>query len=71
LSHLLTIKSKGKEPLVIYDQSHVVTLDEYMKIIQRHAIEKEIAKKIGKFSAGRGRRRKVRGWLFHKLLLTE
>lgn len=44
-AHLLTIASKGKEPLVNYNQSHVVTLDEYMKIIRRHAIEKEIAKK--------------------------
>jgi hypothetical protein len=33
LPHLLTQRTNGREPLVDYSQSHVVTLEEYLRIM--------------------------------------
>jgi hypothetical protein len=33
LPHLLTKRTNGREPLIDYSQSHVVTSKEYLKII--------------------------------------
>jgi hypothetical protein len=46
LSYLLTRKMNGREPLVNYLQSHVVTFNQYLNIMQQKAIEKEIKKTI-------------------------
>jgi hypothetical protein len=41
LPHSLARKTHGKEPLVDDFQSHVVTLEEYLNIMQQKALEKE------------------------------
>jgi len=46
LPHLLAKKTHGREPLVDYFQSHVVTLKEYLSIMWQKALEKEGAKII-------------------------
>jgi hypothetical protein len=42
LSHVLTIRTDGKEPLLDYSQSHVVIKKEYLNIMQQNAIDKEV-----------------------------
>ncbi len=46
LPHLLTRKTRGKEPLVDYNQSYVVTSSEYFSILQQKVLAKEVAKVI-------------------------
>jgi hypothetical protein len=46
LLHLPTIKTHGKEPLIDYSQSHVVTSNEYLNIMYWKAMEKEVAETI-------------------------
>jgi hypothetical protein len=43
---LLARHTKGKEPLVDYSQSHVVTSFEYLDILKKKTMEKAIAKEI-------------------------
>ncbi len=46
MPHLLARQTKGKEPLVDYSQSHVITYDQYLDIMWKKAMDKVIAKKI-------------------------
>lgn len=46
LPHLPTRKTKGMKLLVDCNQFHVVTLDEYLNILQKKVIEKEITNEI-------------------------
>jgi len=39
-------KTKGIKLLVVYNQLHVVTLAQYMNIMQQKALEKEVVKDI-------------------------
>jgi uncharacterized protein YdbL (DUF1318 family) len=48
LPHLLTRRTNGKEPLVDYFQSHVVTSKEYLRIMQQKAMDREVVKQIQK-----------------------
>jgi hypothetical protein len=36
----------GKEPLVNYSQSHVVTSKKYLRIMQQKAMDREVAEQI-------------------------
>jgi hypothetical protein len=44
---LLTRQTKGKEPLVDYSQSHVVTSYQNLNIMLKKTMDKAIAKEIG------------------------
>jgi hypothetical protein len=44
--HLPTRKTHEKEPLIDYNQSHVVTFDEYLQILHKKAMDKEVTKII-------------------------
>jgi hypothetical protein len=46
LPHLLTRKTCGRESLVDYSQSHVVTFDEYLQIMRKKVMDKEKTKII-------------------------
>jgi hypothetical protein len=46
LPRLLTRNTKGKEPLIDYSQSHIMTNFEYFDILRRKEMEKKILKKI-------------------------
>jgi hypothetical protein len=46
LPHLLVRKTKGREPLMDYSQSFMVTFDEYLRIMRQKAMEKEVAEEI-------------------------
>jgi len=46
LFHLPIRHTKGKYPLIVYSQSHVVTNFKYLDILRRKAVEKAIAKEI-------------------------
>jgi hypothetical protein len=48
LSYLPTRRTNGREPLLNYLQSHVVTFNQYLNIMQQKAIEKEIKKQSSK-----------------------
>jgi hypothetical protein len=54
---LPAIQTKGKEPLVDYFQSHVVTSYQYLDIMQKKAMDKTIMKKIKKENKRRKRKR--------------
>jgi hypothetical protein len=43
---LLTRIRLGKEPLVDYSNSHVVTLDQYLVILKQKVVDKEIVDKL-------------------------
>jgi hypothetical protein len=49
LLQLLTSRSHGKEPLVNYSSSHVVTSNQYLAILTQKEVDKEILNKIKKF----------------------
>jgi hypothetical protein len=51
------IQKKGKEPLVDYSQSHVVTSYQYLNIMQKKVMEKTIIKKIKKENKRKERKR--------------
>lgn len=62
LSHLLTKQPKGKEPLVNYFQSHVITFEEYHAILKKKTMEKvdvNEARETKKKQKKDGRLRKV------------
>ncbi len=44
LPHLLTRRTSGRESLVDYSQSHVVTSEEYLTIMWQEVMNKEVAK---------------------------
>jgi hypothetical protein len=46
LLHLLARCTKGKEPLIDYFQSHVVTSFTYLNILRRKTMEKAAVKEI-------------------------
>jgi hypothetical protein len=46
LSHILTRKTKGKEPLVEYLHSHVVKCEIYLTILRQKPMDKEVVVKI-------------------------
>jgi hypothetical protein len=46
LPHLLARHTKGKEPLINYSQSHVVTSFEYLDIIRTKTMEKIVVEEI-------------------------
>jgi len=46
LSHVLTIKTNGKEPSMDYFESDVVILKEYLNIMWQNAMDREIIKQI-------------------------
>ncbi len=46
LLHLPTKKTQGRESLVDYSQSHVMTLKEYLNRLQSKALEKEASRII-------------------------
>jgi hypothetical protein len=46
LLRLFARNTKGKEPLIDYSQSHIMTNFEYFDILRRKAMEKTIVKKI-------------------------
>jgi hypothetical protein len=48
LPHLFVRRTNGREPLMDYFQSHVVTLEEYLRIMQQKAMDKEVVKQIRK-----------------------
>jgi hypothetical protein len=48
LPHLPAKRTNGREPLVNYFQSHVVALEEYLRIVRQGAMDREAAKQIGK-----------------------
>ncbi len=43
LPHLLARKTSGREPLVDYSQSHVVTSEMYLTTMQQKAMDREVA----------------------------
>ncbi len=48
LLHLPTRCTQGKEPLIDYSQSHVVTSTNYLSILQKKTIDKKVANNIRK-----------------------
>jgi hypothetical protein len=44
--HLPARRTNGKEPLIDYSQSHIVTSFEYLDILRRKSMEKVAAKEI-------------------------
>ncbi len=46
LPHLPTRKTKGRERLVDYSQSLVVTFDKYLRIMRQKAMEKEVVQEV-------------------------
>jgi hypothetical protein len=42
--YLLGRQTKGKEPLIDYFKSHIVTFDEYIYILQKKAMDKATIK---------------------------
>ncbi len=46
LSHVLTIKTNGKEPLMDYSQSDVMILKEYLNIMWQNAMDMEVIEQI-------------------------
>jgi hypothetical protein len=48
LPHQRARKRKGKESLIDYIKSHVVTFNEHLNILRHKAMEKDVAKKIKK-----------------------
>ncbi len=42
LPHLPTKQTKGKEPLVDYSQSHVITFEEYFAILKKKTMDKVV-----------------------------
>jgi hypothetical protein len=46
LPHLPIRRTNGREPLGDYSQNHVVKLEEYLKIMQKKAMDREAIKKI-------------------------
>jgi hypothetical protein len=46
LPRLPTRRKHGKEPLVDYSSSHVVTSDQYLVVLKQKALEKEIVDEI-------------------------
>jgi hypothetical protein len=46
LPHLLTRRTKGKEPLIDYSWSHVVTSFKYLDILRENTMEKEVVEEI-------------------------
>jgi hypothetical protein len=46
LPHLPIRRTNGKIPLADYFQSHVVILEEYLRIMQQKAMDKEATKHI-------------------------
>ncbi len=48
MPHLPTRKTKGKEPLVDYFQSHVITYDQYFDVMWKKAMDNAITKEIKK-----------------------
>jgi len=46
LPHLLIRRTNGREPLMDYFQNHVVTLEEYLKIMRQKAMDREATKQI-------------------------
>jgi hypothetical protein len=46
LPHLVIKKTKGKKPLVDYNQSHINTPNEYSNISQQKTMENEVIEEI-------------------------
>jgi hypothetical protein len=46
LLHLCAKRTNGREPLINYSQSHVVTSNEYLRIMQQQAMDKEVVEYI-------------------------
>jgi len=46
LSHILTRRTKGKEPLVKYLHSHVVKCEIYLTILRQKPMDKEVVVKV-------------------------
>jgi hypothetical protein len=46
LLRLFVRQKKGKEPLVDYSQSHVITFDQYLNIMWKKAMDKVVVKEI-------------------------
>ncbi len=44
--HLLTRKTRGKDLLIDYNQSHVYTFDEYLQMLCQKNMDKEVAEVI-------------------------
>jgi hypothetical protein len=46
LLHLPIRRTRGKEPLIDYSQSHVVTFVEYLNILRKETMDKATAEEI-------------------------
>jgi hypothetical protein len=46
LFHLLTRNTKGKEQLIDYSQSHLITSSTYLNILKEKIIDKVVMKEI-------------------------
>jgi hypothetical protein len=46
LFHLFARNTKGKEPLIDYSQSHIMTSFEYLDILRKKTMEKKIVEEI-------------------------
>jgi len=69
LPHLHARPTQGREPLVDYFRSHVVTSIEYLGILQKKQLTKQQQNNTIKQSEGKGREKKPkkqqRQWLQH------
>jgi hypothetical protein len=60
LLHLPPRRTRGKEPLVDYFQSHVVTFVKYLNILKRKAMDKETTKEIRWFKGKKKKDKRVK-----------
>lgn len=67
---MLRKKTHGKEPLVDYSSSHVVTLDQYLVQLKQRAMEKKVAKNIEELKA-KEREEKRSNRVYHTLTHEE
>ncbi len=60
LPHLPTRRTSGKEPLIAYSQSNVVTSKEYLTIMQQKAMVRDVTKLIKKTRGGGNQNKQAR-----------
>jgi hypothetical protein len=67
LPRLPTRGKHGKEPLMDYSNSHVVTSDQYLVVLRQTTLEKEIVDKIREQKPKKNKRRDQNGLNIHLL----
>ncbi len=59
LLHLFARKTIGKIPFIDYNQSHVITFNEYSNILWKKSWRKKLLKKLKNERGRRGKRKKL------------